>query len=154
MIDKILDTPDPGPMTAADLGLVQLIRVTAATIKAYADCNYTGASVADYEPTFPGMTDRNLQFKADILVSKQCAIEIMKVALGEDGSYNNFTPNLLKEFPDDALFRLGRDNSVCIWVLAGKEPLPSGKEVQADEVGPDSLFSDDGEAIMFRYWWD
>lgn len=87
---------------------------------------------------------RCYDFCSDEFVSRKDAYAIMKAACPR--GYNEFRAELILEhFANDALFKLAREGSVCMYVKG--DDLPSKKQLDADEY----TLQADGTT---RIWWD
>ena len=104
--------------------------------KAYADCLQPLTEYA--------MRQRNLNFTASEWTNKEDTLAILTDCLPM--GYNNFESKLIEQFPDDAMFKIAREFSVCLYVKKEAQPLPGQEQMIADE-----LSYENGE---FRYWWD
>lgn len=109
-------------------------KIRAEVIKAYADQTMS-SNKAD--------AIRNLHFKASKAVTVARAKAILSVAI-PDG-YNEFSADLLDEFPEDVSVVIARENSVALYVSGNN--LPSKRAVSASKYSR----LDDGSV---RYWWD
>lgn len=107
--------------------------VRAEALEAYADAHPVEQSNANAR--------RNLNWRASAAVSPAEAISIMEETCP---SYNEFTPELLKQLPSDAKVTLAREGSVCIYV--DKVGDATVGNLKADE------FDNDGANV--RIWWD
>jgi hypothetical protein len=116
-----------------------LKEITAEVVRAYADCNM------EWEE---GAKLRNLDFKASGPVNRDEAVDIMALALNRDGSYNDFTPDVLSLLPEDAEVWLAREGSVAVYVRSNstKQWLHKMNADEADIVGDDEEY--------YRMWWD
>ena len=104
-------------------------------LEAYCDCRL---------PFEVAANRRNLNFRASEPVTVKEAKEIMERALGEDGGYNAFTPDILDNFPTDCEITLGREYSVAIYAKGANLPKPEA--IKADEFSIENGWA--------RYWWD
>jgi hypothetical protein len=102
--------------------------------RAYADCRLG----------VRGMKIRNLDFKASEPVSVEDAIEILDKA---HVYYNAFKPSLLKNLPPDAMVRIAREGSVCLYLSGFKF-----RKEMLDVMGADE-FDDMGNG-EYRMWFD
>ena len=103
---------------------------------AYADCHMED-----------GMAERNLNFRASEVVTRDEAIDIMGRWIA--GGYNEFKAKLLRNLPTEAMVTIARECSVCIYVT-----IPGGvalTEDIADAMKADEFSETDGE---YRLWWD
>ena len=110
---------------------------------AYADCN-----LRDEEE---GYKLRELDWEASELVSRDEAISIMHKALSNHDSYNAFDPECLSYLPEHAQVRLGRGNSVEIYVK--REPSVTLHRSHQDKMLADEFDYYDNLG-MYRFWWD
>lgn len=96
---------------------------------------------------------RKLQWRAKFAVRVENALEIMREALADDGSYNEFTPELLHNIRPTLPVVLARENSVCMYILDWKEDwlLPDrARTIQALKCDEYSVQPDGS----LRLWWD
>lgn len=112
-------------------------------MQAYADSHLPTGWTHTSPEYLQAMRDRNLQFNSGEWVSPATAMEILQEAI--PNGYNEFHPDLLQAFPDDALVCIAREYSVCLYVKGNA--LPSKQSIIADEQD----VQDDGSV---RYWWD
>ena len=85
---------------------------------------------------------RCYDFRSDEWVSRKDAYAIMKQAVPR--GYNEFKAELVLDFPDDVMFQLAREGSVCMYVKG--DNLPSKEDLNADEYTI--------ENGVTRVWWD
>jgi hypothetical protein len=110
---------------------------------AYSDCNGT-------------KHERNLNFRASDWVSIDEAVELMDIALGKMGGYNNFRPELLERLPGDPQIILARENSVCVYVvsLVTLDECVIKDLLKADECHLKTIDFDGQKISAYRIWWD
>ena len=89
-----------------------------------------------------GEKSRCYDFRSDEWVSRKDAYAIMKQAVPR--GYNEFKAELVLDFPDDVMFQLAREGSVCMYVKG--DNLPSREDLNADEYTI--------ENGVTRVWWD
>jgi hypothetical protein len=109
--------------------------------KAYADC---------WERRHVSDQDRNLEFLATRWLRRDDAKWVMEQWVN---GYNEFSPDVIDKFPEEAQIRIAREGSVCLYVklpYGCSKKLPSAKRVSADERGETVLLS----SPCVRYWWD
>lgn len=86
---------------------------------------------------------RQLQFRAQIAVSRNTAVELMGKAI--DNGYNEFKSKLLAFLPEDAQIFLGREHSPTVYV---KGNIPKIGKMKASEWDYDPVKNET------RIWWD
>ena len=121
------------------MGTETIQSVESEALEAYFDC-WGGHPFDEAGPR------RSLRWRAGETVSRDEAVRIMRAALADHGSYNEFKPEALALLPEGSAVVLSRENSVCVYVdrliwhvLADR--------MKADEW---SVTNDGGT----RLWWD
>lgn len=106
---------------------------------------------------------RQLHSITSLFVSKKDTYDILNKYVK---SYNNFTPELIKRFPDDSLIKIAREGSVCLYcksvrlthqynnfvMLDGIDYFKS--HFECDEINFFEFNEDLSEENIFRIWWD
>ena len=131
---------------------VQMAAVSNEVAEAYADCwDYHPAPGEMFGPAWNAVEKRrNLDFLASRWLPKEDAKWIMEQWVK---GYNEFSPDVIAKFPDEAQIRIAREGSVCLYVRLPwgcKAKLPSAARVAADERDELLLLS----SPCVRYWWD
>jgi hypothetical protein len=131
---------------------VHMATVSKEVAEAYADCwDYNpGSRVFDPDAWQRVAARRNLAYLATRWLPRDEAQWVMEQWVKD---YNNFTPDLIARFPEEAEIRIARESSVCLYVKLPwgcKKKLPTAKRVMADE--RDEVFS--VGSLCVRYWWD
>jgi hypothetical protein len=131
---------------------VYMSTVSNEVAEAYADCwDYKPGDKAFDPMEWKNVADRrNLSYLATRWLPRDDAKWIMEQWVK---GYNNFTPDLIDRFPEEAQIRIARESSVCLYVKLPwgcKKKLPTAKRVMADE--RDEVFS--VGSMCVRYWWD
>lgn len=113
---------------------------------AYADCileRKENEPEEEFQERFENsLNERILRFKCSKFLSPSDAFEVMNEVCQ---SYNDFSADLIKLFPNDCQILLAREGSVCLYVKKGESELPV-EETEANEI--------DEKNDLTRYWWD
>jgi len=130
-----------------DPTIVKTVRQEA--LIAYADCVETARDGHTRESIEETMSRRNLNWKASHAIGTEEAVDIMKEVC--PFGYNDFEAEVLGDLPDDCRVFLAREDSVCVYVLRGKNEFPGMMANEKDLIKEDKAHGKKGE---YRFWWD
>lgn len=132
---------------------IYMTEVSAQVAEAYADCwdFHPGTDEEWLGPSWQKVSARrNLEFLATRYLPRDEAKWVMQQWVKQ---YNEFTPDVLDALPEEALVRIARESSVCIYVklpYGCNKKLPTAKRMAADE--RDEQWMQSSQCV--RYWWD
>ena len=131
---------------------VQMATVSNEVAEAYADCwDYHTAPGEMFGAAWGIVAQRrNLDFLASRWLPRDDAKWVLEQWVK---GHNEFAPEVIDKFPEEAEIRIAREGSVCLYVklpYGSKKKLPCAKRVAADECDEVLLLS----SPCVRYWWD